>query len=186
MHNDHEHRLVEMIAETSGRSYQNTFVPRTGPSTSYVSINRWQWKRCGRDIHVADSRTPSNGRGGSDLARLETAVPVDQRPATQLKELREAQLYSWVRIKRSGIANQEHGRREQKRHVVMIDFETKSCTGKSTHLRISPGAGSAGNAGLLETLRCPIPGLLCTFGGSNRISDFRSSEAGEAFISSYA
>ncbi|BDA50083.1 Uncharacterized protein ycf36 [Coccomyxa sp. Obi] len=27
---------------------------------------------------------------------METAVPVDQRPATQLKELREAQLYSWA------------------------------------------------------------------------------------------
>ena len=106
MHHDPDHRLVEMIAETSGRTYHNTFVPRTGPSTSYVCVSRRQWNRCGRDVHVADSRTPSNGKGGSDLARLETAVPVDQRPATQLKELREAQLYSWVRIMRSGFPKQ--------------------------------------------------------------------------------
>ncbi|CAK0786661.1 hypothetical protein CVIRNUC_009875 [Coccomyxa viridis] len=31
---------------------------------------------------------------------METAVPVDQRPATQLKELRDSQLYSWATLER--------------------------------------------------------------------------------------
>lgn len=90
--------MLNMFAETTGRPFQSTFVPRTAPSTSYASASKVQRKKYSRDVLVANSQNPSNGRGGSDLARMETAVPVDQRPATQLKELREAQLYSWVRI----------------------------------------------------------------------------------------
>ena len=57
-----------------------------------------------RLIPAADSRSSRNGTDSSDLARMETAVPVDQRPATQLKELRDSQLYSWVCI--SGYATE--------------------------------------------------------------------------------
>ena len=57
-----------------------------------------------RLVPAAESRSSRNGTDSSDLARMETAVPVDQRPATQLKELRDSQLYSWVCI--SGYATE--------------------------------------------------------------------------------
>ena len=82
------------LAETSGRPFE--------------CLQSCQWhqialRRVGRTrrsvtlIPAADSRSSRRSTDSSDMARMESAVPMDQRPATQLKELRDSQLYSWVR-----------------------------------------------------------------------------------------
>ena len=83
-------------AETSGRPYECFH----GSTSCHIALDvlgrRSRCRRSVRLIPKADSRSSRNGADSSDLARMETAVPMDQRPATQLKELRDSQLYSWV------------------------------------------------------------------------------------------
>ena len=91
-------------AETSGRSFECSCSCYWSPARLQLTAGLRQRDRSVRLVPTADSRSSRNGTDSSDLARMETAVPVDQRPATQLKELRDSQLYSWVCI--SGYATE--------------------------------------------------------------------------------
>ena len=91
-------------AETSGRSFECSCNCYWSPARLQFTAGYRQRDRSVRLVPAADSRSSRNGTDSSDLARMETAVPVDQRPATQLKELRDSQLYSWVCI--SGYATE--------------------------------------------------------------------------------
>ena len=91
-------------AETSGRSFECSYNCFWSPACLQLTAGLRQRDRSVRIVPAAESRSSRNGTDSSDLARMETAVPVDQRPATQLKELRDSQLYSWVGI--SGYAAQ--------------------------------------------------------------------------------
>ena len=92
-------------AETSGRSFECSCNCYWSPARLQFTAGYRQRDRSVRLVPAADSRSSRNGTDSSDLARMETAVPVDQRPATQLKELRDSQLYSWVCI--SGYATEQ-------------------------------------------------------------------------------
>ena len=74
-----------MIAETSGKLRGQPQAAQEVWSSLWTPSRPPRQRRCFK-VLAAESRHPSGGRGGSDLARLETAVPVDQRPSFQLKE----------------------------------------------------------------------------------------------------
>lgn len=82
-------------AETSGRPFHSA--PQC-PGFDRFAGGQTRCRRSAKLTPNADSRSSRGSPDSSDLARMETAVPMDQRPATQLKELRDSQLYSWVRF----------------------------------------------------------------------------------------
>ena len=147
-------------AETSGRSFECSCKSPWSSARLQFTAGLRQRDRSARLVPAADSRSSRNGTDSSDLARMETAVPVDQRPATQLKELRDSQLYSWVCI--SGYATQQECALP---FFLVQDVEELLLSTLFT-------AGYPGEGCLPQTSRGPFHKLILLAGRPDRVSDF--------------